>query len=463
MAETSADAVHVAECVEYAQIDVDPALWFGDGNRAIFNSEIDGKDVLRVNFSRGVLRLQATSFVGVIPINERLVLRVRPRVPMKSLTRMVIETGHGVMALSALRDYAGHGQADDWAMERYADALLDFLDELLDAGLLRAYERREGDGHFPRGRIDVTRTVQRFAAKGVPNKAAYSWFERTVDTPANRCIKAAMEVVYDHLTKVKAKPRKGDMARLRRLAGHFAAFEEVGDDVDYRFLDDPEVLGFAPLPDSRAYYRPVLNLSMLIVRGIGIALDIGGSDVQMGSLLVDTNKLFENFVRLNLAKYARGHAWPVDVLDGNTEGKVDLYDVPATLPAPLGDPLVAMASRDAGAAQPDVVLRKADGTVPLIAEIKNTPTSDVALPERGHVEQAITYAVRYNLDFALLIHPWKVGSKGLTYIGRVRSIDVYDYRLDMSSEEHLDQALEDMAETIARLAGIAPAHPPSGA
>ncbi len=454
MPEVPSDDVHVAECVEYAQIDVDPALWFGDGNRMIFNSEIDGKDVLRANFSRGVLKLQATSFVGVIPINDRLVVRVRPRVPMKSLTRMVIETGHGVMALSALREYAGHGTADDWAMERYTDALLDFLDDLLDAGLMRVYERREGEGRIPHGRIDLARTVQRFAAKGVPNKVAHSWFERTVDTAANRCIKAAMEVVYEHLTRARAKPRKGDMARVRRLAGHFAAFEEVGDDADYRFLNDPEVLGMAPLPDSRSYYRPVLDLSMLIVRGVGIALDIGGRDVQMGSMLVDTNTLFEKFVRVSLSKHARNHGWALEVLDGNTEGKVALYDIPEPLPAPLGEPMEAMATRDAGAAQPDVVQRTPDGTEPLIAEIKNTPTSDSSLPDRGHVEQAITYAVRYGLDFALLIHPWKRGAKGLLYAGRVRSIDVYDYRLDMSSEEGLDEALADMATTLVRLAGI---------
>lgn len=456
MPETTTNRVYLADCVEYAQVDVDPALWFGDGNRAIFNSEIDGKDVLRVNFSGGILKLQATSFVGVIPINERLVLRVRPRVPMKSLTRMVIETGHGVMALSALREYAGQGKADAWAMERYTDALLDFLDELLDAGLMRTYERREGEGHFPHGRLDFTRTVQRFAAKGVTNKAAYSWFDRTVDTPANRCIKAAMEVVYDHLRQRQATPRKGDAKRLRRLAGHFVAFEEVRGDADYRFLDDPLVVGLSPLPDSRSYYRPVLDLSILIVQGIGIALDIGGSDFQMGSLLVDTNKLFEKFVRISLDKYARAHRWPVDVLDGNTEGKVPLYDVPEPLPSPLGSEMPAMASRDAGAAQPDIVLRTPDGAVPLIAEIKNTPTSDTTNPDRGHVEQAVTYAVRYGLDFALIIHPWNSGTKGLLYIGRVHSIDVYDYRLDMSSEEGLDLALEDMAETLARLAGIVP-------
>ncbi|WP_430600217.1 5-methylcytosine restriction system specificity protein McrC [Brevibacterium sp. K72] len=454
MFETTNEDVHVVDCVEYAQIDVDSAFWLGEDNRAIFNPEIDGKDVLRVNFSNGVLKLQATSFVGVIPINDRLVLRVRPRVPMKSLTRMVSETGHGVMALSALREYDGRGKADDWAMGHYTDSLLDFLDELIDAGLMRAYERREGEGHFPHGQLSTSRTIQHFLAKDVPNKAAFSWFERTVDIPANRCIKAAMEVIYDHLTRIKAQPRKGDKARLRRLAGHFAAFEGVALDADNRYLDDPLVAGYVPLPDSRVYYRPVLDLSKLIVRGIGIALDLGGNDVQMGSLLVDTNKLFENFVRISLANYARAHRWPVEVLDGNTEGKIDLYDIPDQPPSPLGYGMAAMASRNSGAAQPDVVLRSVGGEVPLIAEIKNTSTSDSTLPDRGHVEQAVTYAVRFGLDFALLIHPWNSGTKGLTYVGRVRSIDVYDYRLDMSSDELLDEALNDMSVTLARLAEI---------
>lgn len=448
--------VTVVECVEYELVSLDSSLWFGEGLRLIFNSEIDGKDVLRANFAGGVLRLQATSFVGVIPINDRVVLRVKPRVPMKSLTRMVIETGHGVMALSAIRDYAGRGPAGDWAMDRYTVALLDYVDALLDAGLLRAYERREDEGHFPHGRIDFTPTVQRFAARGIPNKAAFSWFDRTVDTPANRCIKAAMEVVFDHLMKWKKKPRKGDQVRLRRLAGQFAALDEVGFDPDHRFLDDPQVLGLTPLPDSRSYYRPVLDLSVLIVRGVGITLDIGGADVKMGSLLVNTNELFEKFVRVSLEKHARANQWPVDVLDGNTEGKVDLYDIPDQLPAPRGTPLRAMASRDAGKAQPDVVLRTADGVVSLIAEVKNTLTSDDALPDRGHVEQAVTYALRYGLNFTLLIHPWRKGTKGLVYVGRVESIDVYDYRLDLSLEGGVDESLADMAASLASLAGITP-------
>lgn len=446
--------VVVKECVEYEHIDLDTSLWLGQGHEAIFNSEIDGKDVLRANFTKGVLRLQATSFVGVIPLNDRVILRVKPRVPLSNLTRMVVETGHSVLALSAFRDYGGRGTADDWAMDLYADALLDYVDGLLDQGLLRAYQRRSGEGHFPQGRIEFGPTIERFAAKGVPNKAAYTWHERAVDTPPNRCIKAAMEAVHDHLVKAKAQPRKGDRTRLARLSGQFLAFAEVGEDLDLRFLDDPQVLGLALLPDPRSYYRPVLDLAVLILRGVGIALELDGDDVQIGSLLINTNELFEKFVRVSLAKHARKMAWPAEVLDGNTEGKVDLYDVPSVLPAPLGTPLSALASRDRGKAQPDVVLRALDGTVLLIAEVKNTIISDDALPDRSHVEQAVTYALRYGLSFTLLIHPWSRATKGLVYIGRVRSIDVYDYRLDLSTEEGTDDALANMAEVVAALAGL---------
>jgi 5-methylcytosine-specific restriction enzyme subunit McrC len=446
--------VKVVDCEEYGQIDIDTSLWLGEGHEAILNSEIDGKDVLRANFSKGMLRLQATSFVGVIPLNDRVILRVKPRVPLGNLTRMVIDTGHSVLALSAFRDYAGRGTADDWVMDRYADALLDYIDSLLDKGLLRSYERHDDEGHFPHGRVDFTRTIQRFAARGVPNKVAYSWHERTVDTPSNRCIKAAMAAVQAHLSKARTQPRRGDRAKLARLAGQFLAFEDVAEDPDHRFLEDPQVLGLTPLPDPRSYYHPTLSLSVLILQGTGIALDLGGRDVQMGSLLIDTNDLFENFVRVSLARYAAEHSWTVDVLDGNTEGKVDLYDIPVELPAPFGTPLEAAASRDPGKAQPDVVLRSLDGGYPLIAEVKNTIAKDSALPTRSHVEQAVTYALRYGLDFTLLIHPWSQGTRGLLYIGRVRSIDVYDYRLDLSSESTVDEALTDLANCIAQLAGL---------
>lgn len=447
------DDVTVVEVAEYGYINVPSELWVGDGHKAIFNTEIDNRDILRPSFVKGTLRLQATSYVGVIPINDRLVVRVKPRVPLANLTRMVVDTGHGLTALRALREYSGKGTADDWAMDLYATALIDYIDGLLLEGMFRTYVRREDEGHFPHGRMEMSRTLQRFAARGVPNKAAYSWHERTIDNPINRCVKSAMEAIYVYLAKRSGSKNR---ARLARLAGQLPAFDEVSDDPNMRYLDDPEVIGSTPLPDSRAYYRPVLDLSRLIVRGVGIALDLGGSDVEMGSLLIDTNTLFENFVRVSLAKHAAVNHWPMSVLDGNGEGKVPLYDIPDVLPSPLGKPMPALASRDRGKAQPDIVFSALDGQVSLIAEVKNTDKGkNSRIPDRSEVEQAITYALRYGLNFTVLVHPWLRGEKGLVYIGRIRTIDVYDYRLDLSTDKGIDPALNDIATSLGRLAGIA--------
>ena len=49
--------------------------------------------------------------------------------------------------------------------------------------------------------------------------------------------------------------------------------------------------------------------------------------MQLNSLLIQTNELDENFVRVSLAKHAKEHDWPIDVLDGNAEGKLSLYTV----------------------------------------------------------------------------------------------------------------------------------------
>lgn len=457
---TAASDIVVVDCVEYGYIDIDPDLWISQEHRTKFYSEIDGRDILRATFRNGVLKLQATSYVGVIPLNERVVIRVRPRVPIANLTRMVIDTGHDVLPLSAFRDYSGRGTADDWALDIYTDALLGYVEEILDAGMMRAYERRNGEGHFPRGNISFTQTIQRFGARGVSNKAAYSWFDRSVDIPANRCIKAALEVVHDHLARNRSKPRKGDRSKALQLAGQLHAFNDVSDDPDHSFFNDAHVIGNIPLPDSRAYYRPVLDLSLLILQNVGLALELGGSDVRLSSLLIDTNKLFENFVRASLVNHASQSGWQVQVLDGNGDGKVDLYDIPVPLPAPLGNPLHPLAARDPGKAQPDIVIRDLDGKVVLIAEVKNTVHGVKAgidtLPDRGEVEQAVTYALRYGLDYALLVHPWTAGSKGLVYVGRVKTVDLYDYRLDLSLADGTDNALADMAAVVARLAGIAP-------
>lgn len=438
--------VTVVPCEEYAHVDVDPRLLLAaDGHSLAINEDVKGKDVYRVAFSKGQLRLTASSYVGVIPLNDYVVLQVRPRVPIANLTRMVQETGHPTVALGALRTYRSHGTADDWAMDVYAQALIDYVDHILNQGLYRQYIRRKGEGGFPRGRVDFEKTTARFAARGVPNKAVFAWHERTIDTPVNRCIKAALLQAHRHLTRgVRAK---GYGALLARLAGQLHALEDVTVDPQQRFLTDAEVAGARPLPDPRFYYRPALNVALLILRKEGFALDLDGYDVRLGSLLIEMNDLFEDYVRVVLRREALARGWPIAVLD--QPAAVALYTRPARLPEPFGEPMEPVGPGTNASATPDIVLRMPDGTVHLAAEVKNTAKGGV-LPDRDEVNQAVTYAVRHGLDRALLVRPLKHGQPGLVYAGRVGTVDVFDYKMDLGTAD-LVAVTRDLADAVASL------------
>lgn len=438
----------VYRCLEYEHVSIDPEDVLGEAKDLVVDSDVDGRNAFSFDFVGGHLRLRASSLVGVIPLNDHVVLRVYPRFGVANLTTMVEEVGYDRVRLKAFRDYAGHGTASDWVMDLYAETLLDYVDDILNRGLYRNYIRRDGEGSFPHGRIDFTRTVQRYAAHRVTYKASYQWFERTADTPPNRCIKAALRLIHRHLTR--GKQDRGYRALLTRVAVQLAAFDDVTDDPTLRFTEDLQVAGVQAMPEARAYYRRAVDLALLIVRGQGIALEISDEgSVRLPSLLIEMNKLFEAYVCVALQKRARALRWPIDVLDGNVDGGVQLYVRPTELPVRLGAPMEPVQVRRPPDATPDIVLRMPDGTVLLVAEVKHTAKGG-ELPERNEVNQAVTYAIRYGLDRTLVIRPLRSGTAGLSYCGRVGTVDVFDYKFDLAAAD-LEQEVAKLATSMSGL------------
>lgn len=432
---TEPDEVLEVTVEEYGVVDVDPALLLTPEGRLVINSDVRNKDAYRVSFRDGLMRFTASSLVGVIPLNDRVVLRVKPRVPIANLTQMVLDTNHPTVAIQAIREYRGHGTAQDWMLDQYAQAYLTLIENVLNQGMYRRYEQRFDAGGFPRGRIEIHETLNRFAARRVPNKAVFSWHERTPDIPANQCLRAALLAVHAHLTrpKPKGKHAKGYGDMLARLVGYLNAFRDVSDDPSMQFLKDPEVAGVRPLPEPRTYYRRALDLARLILQGRGVALELGGSDAQAGSLLIEMNDLFENYTRLMLQREASRRGWTVAVLD--QEGKKPLYTEPPTPVTFHGKHVAALGPSTTATAEPDMVFQMPDGKVVLIAEVKNTAKGGL-LPERDEVNQAVAYAVRYGLDTALLVRPWvRVGEPGMAYGGCVGAVHVWDYKYDLSDPD----------------------------
>ena len=438
------------ECKEYEHVSVArDEILRPDGTLDI-NPAVQKLNAFTIDFKGNELRLMAGGFVGIVPINNRLVLRITPRTPIVNLTRMVERSGYQALAIDALRTYAPSTSISEWLLDIYADALIRHCTEIVNGGLYRSY-RREGDaGSRPRGHIEVGGTIRRFAARGIANKAQFSWFERTTDNALNQCLKAALFVLHRRYVG----PRKGfskSRTRVRQLSSLLQSLSDVSDDASRLFLHDPVVSGVALPPASRIYYREPLRLAASIIANQGVSLDEGRGDVTLTSMLLNMGELFEAYVRTTLQLKAASAAWPVSVLDGNTDGNLSLYTSPAPKVEIGGNVLKPLVESVANPPRvtPDIVFRRADGSVPLVAELKNTLMKD--LPSRSEVEQAVTYAVRYGTTRVLLVHPkGRANDGGLQLLGEVGSVSVFDYRYDLFAS---DLELEDdlFAKTIRAL------------
>lgn len=433
-------------CREYGEIDVPlERLLQADGALRVAEKVLD--QYVTADFKGGRIRLRAKGISGIFALTDDITVQVRPRFPLSNLTHMVSVCGYVPTVLAALREYRVTDHWQDWILDVLTDALLIAVESIEERGLLRTYRRRTDSSSFPHGRIEMTATVNRFASRGIKHKAGYSWFEKTADNAANRCLKAAVELLHH---RCRTRHLSGDVrTRITRLGNMLRLFEEVADDRHGKCLDDPVVRGTAPLPESRLYYRPALDLATAVIRRQGLDLDSPTGSVSAGSLLVKTEDLFESFVRLSLQRTFTNHP-EFSVLDGNIEpGRRPLYkELRSEEKESLPDH-AAIATGNVPTATPDILVSRPDGSVPLVADVKYTEVTRYA--ERDELEQVMLYGVRYASRIAMTIHPRRKNADGgLVIAGRIGGVLVAQYRVDLAVSD-LDAEMAAMSDSLADL------------
>ncbi|MFT8179766.1 5-methylcytosine restriction system specificity protein McrC [Mycobacteroides chelonae] len=432
-------------CREYGDIDVPPnRLIRADGTLRITDEVL--KHYVTGDFKDGRFRLRAKGVSGIFALTEDITVQVRPRFPLTNLTHMVSVCGYAPTALAAMREYKLTDDWQDWMLDVVTDSLLVAVRTMEELGLLRTYRRRTDSGSYPHGHIEMSVTINRFAARDVNHKAVYTWWEKTPDNPPNRCIKAAIQHLY-RLNRTRLF--SGDMRpRIARLGNALRLLEEVSDDPHRKCLEDPVVRGLTQLPEARLYYRPGLDLAVAVLRGQGFDLDATTGTIAAGSLLVRTEDLFEDFVRLSLQRALADHP-ELSVLDGNVlPGRRALFEdlAPEELKAL---PEHAMVQGGAHTATPDIIITRPDGSVPLVADAKYTRVTGNA--DRGEIEQVLLYGVRYTSPVVLTIHPRQKNTDGgLVVAGRIGDILVAHYRVDLAAAD-LDSEMNAMADSLTNL------------
>lgn len=263
--------------VEHGSVDVPLQDLLTDGELDLY-PEVMVDNLFTIVLSKHKLVFRAGRFVGQIPVNDRVMIDVRPRVPFANLERVLRAANQEPLSLAPhTRRYAEHAVGAPSLLQSFADSLVDALAAVEAGGLHRQYLRRTADTSFPRGRILMSETMRRHQARSIHHRAAVSWFEPSVDTPTNRCAKHAVWYLARRFQSAKKSlENRRLLSNLNRL---YQMFGGVTLDPTLGFLSDPLVEDPRRLPSNRAYYERALRLAAMIARGSGVAFGRRGGEV----------------------------------------------------------------------------------------------------------------------------------------------------------------------------------------
>jgi 5-methylcytosine-specific restriction enzyme subunit McrC len=433
---------------EHGSVDVPLEDLLTDGELDLY-PEVTGNNLFTIVLSKDKLVFRAGRFVGQIPVNDRVMIDVRPRVPFANLERVLRAANQEPLSLAPhARRYVEHTVGTPSMLQSLADSLVNALAAVEVGGLHRQYLRRTADTSFPRGRILMSETMRRQEARGMHHRASVSWFEPSVDTPTNRCAKHAVWYLARRFEGVgRSAENRRRLASLNRL---YQMFGGVALDPTLSFLSDPLVEDPRRLPANRAYYERALRLAAMIARGSGVAFGKRGGEVELASLAVNLEDAFEEYLRVVLASGLRVSSPDVRVLDGNRTGPggggKNLFDTSS--PDDLGRK---------SPATPDIVLRGSSsaGDTPdnlAVFDVKYKVYTPRAA--RDDVNQTVTYAASYGSSVAVIVHPHHEKSNhGLHAVGRVGNIILYQYGFDLSAYD-LSKEEENFVVCIRNLACV---------
>lgn len=401
--------IPIESILDRGELDIDPSLT----NKGFFDIQLKGRS----------LRLQAGGWVGRIPLNEWMVLDVKPRTPIVNLARILRVGEYAPRLLEAAnRNYEVEPGHLPSIRGIYARALIEAMNPVEAHGVLREYRHHQRQTEAPRGRIVMGSSLTQRAALGGSRVVEASWFERSVDNLANRIIKYAIWSLALGF-KSDGVSRKGDRALIRDLNRVFQMLEGVALDRSILSLvaQDPNIEKTVVVPTTRPYYTDPLRLAITVIRELALVLDRIGNSVRLPPLVVGMDIAFENYLR-SLLLESEDQLLGVSVIDGNGPGAKLLFD---ELPSETANPDIVLGDKHLGGTR-----------VRAVADVKYKPSRRGSRPARVDLNQVISYGVTYRAEKVLVIQPLSgQGEGGLVQLGKIDRLLVFQYLFNLGSND----------------------------
>lgn len=355
------------------------------------------------------LTLIAGQFIGLIPINERIAVEIKPKFSIANLTRLVTIAEDRFNTLSFFsRRYRESGERGTTVFEFIVECLANELQALHDEGILKTYQLTSVQAGQIKGKIRIGESINQLWAKGHFHRASIDYHTFTSDNPFNRLIKYTLYFSINELARIQSK--QGDLRE--RLIAFYEMMTAVPLDHSLGYIDYiHEALRQDKIATLRRYYVDICEICRLIVAQRGVNFERFGDDITLNSFTINLATTFEAYIR-NVLRNNRHHL-PKNciILDGNKEGKKRFYNQPT-----------------GGFAKPDIVLKR-DGTYQMVIDVKYK--RKVTEQDRY---QIISHALCYGAKIGVLILPSdrselvRLGSVGTDY-----EVTLYLYYIDLEN------------------------------
>ncbi len=298
--------IEVIECEEFGEIGLGIDRLLVNGEIKL-DSRIVERGFLSISLVKGQVKLRADKHVGLIPLNEHVAIRVKPRASVANIAHMIVKSGEAPFAIPDFaRGYMPNFEVGKNVERIYCGSLVSGLERVVAGGLMKSYVQ-VADPPPWRGRLLVSDTIKRHRSRNVRYRGEFDYWTLSYAGPENVALKHAGKHVRDWLA---VNDRKGP---LLPLINAVLTFMEPVPDFDGRLgpLLQDVAHSAGRLSSHQAYYRDPLWTAYVILQG-KVPDPAADGFVTLDSLIVDLSRVFEAYVRQLLIDRTGPLGWRIE-------------------------------------------------------------------------------------------------------------------------------------------------------
>lgn len=280
-------------CEEHGEISVPFSELYADGFLDIYE-DVAARGLIDISHRQGRLVVRATKFIGLIPLSRRVMIHVRPKVAIASVTRMLQRSGVLPAQLSGhTRNYDLRPGELDSPETLYREVFLEAMNHALRTGLLKEYHQFESDRE-KRGAPMTSRTVSEFYSRGIRYR---HWFRQTrlsTNNLPNQLLKIAAQRLHQAQPLAGAR---GGQQQQQGVSAFLQVLSSVAPSADAASLlrrTSPDTI--RRIAGSHPHYEQALWIAYAIASNAGLTIEQIGP-ARLESLLVDMSVVFEGYIR----------------------------------------------------------------------------------------------------------------------------------------------------------------------